>query len=80
MIAKEFDAIVIGSGIAGLISAGILSAYGLKVLVVEKHTAPGGYLTSFKRDGFIFDSAVDCISGVAEGGLICRVLRLGSAT
>lgn len=76
MTSNEFDTIVIGSGIAGLISAGILSAYGLKVLVVEKHTAPGGYLTSFKRNGFIFDSAVDCISGVADGGLICRVLRL----
>ena len=52
---KDFDAIVIGSGIGGLISAGILSSKGLKTMLIEKHVTPGGYLSSFKRKGFIFD-------------------------
>ena len=73
---KTYDAIVIGSGIGGLVSAGILASRGLNPLVIEKHSAPGGYLSSFKRDGFVFDSAVDCISGVAPGGLIYRVLEV----
>ena len=73
---KTYDAIVIGSGIGGLVSAGILASRGLKPLVIEKHSAPGGYLSSFKRNGFVFDSAVDCISGVAPGGLIHRVLEM----
>lgn len=73
---KDFDAIVVGSGIGGLISAGILSSKGLKTMLIEKHVTPGGYLSSFKRKGFIFDSALDSISGVAPGGLIYRVLEL----
>jgi len=68
--------IIIGSGIGGLVSAGILASKGLQVLVLEKHSAAGGYLSSFKRQGFTFDSAVDCISGVAPGGLIFRVLEM----
>jgi phytoene dehydrogenase-like protein len=73
---KHFDAIIIGSGIGGLISGGILTSKGLKTLIIEKNKTPGGYLSSFKRNGFIFDSAVDCISGVAPGGIIFRVLEL----
>lgn len=71
---KDFDVIVIGSGIGGLISAGILAFKGLKTLVIDRNNTPGGYLASFKREGFVFDSAVDCISGVAPGGLIHKVL------
>lgn len=73
---KDFDVVVIGSGIGGLISAGILTAKGLKTLVVERHSTPGGYLASFKRNGFVFDAALDCISGVSPGGLIGNVLEL----
>lgn len=73
---ETYDVIVIGSGIGGLISAGLLAASGLKTVVIEKHVTPGGYLSSFRRKGFIFDSAVDCISGVSPGGLIHRVLEL----
>ena len=73
---RTYDVIVIGSGIGGLVSAGILASRGLKLLAIEKQSAPGGYLSSFKRNGFIFDSAVDCISGVAPGGLIYRVLEM----
>ncbi len=70
------DVIVIGSGIGGLVSSGILASKGMKPLVIEKQSMPGGYLTSFRRKGFLFDSAVDCISGAAPGGLIYRVLEM----
>ncbi|MGO9614588.1 MAG: phytoene desaturase family protein [Dissulfurispiraceae bacterium] len=73
---KTYDAIVIGSGIGGLVSAGMLASRGLKTLMIEKRVTPGGYLSSFKRKGFVFDSAVDCVSGVAPGGLIYRVLKM----
>lgn len=73
---NNFDAIIIGSGIGGLVGAGILTANGLKTLLIEKHVTPGGYISSFKRNGFVFDSAVDCISGVAPGGVIYRALEL----
>jgi len=74
-VMHDFDVIIIGSGIGGLISGGILTSKGLKILMLEKNRTPGGYLSSFRRKGFLFDSALDCISGVSRGGLISRVLE-----
>ncbi len=73
---NDYDVIVIGSGIGGLMSAGLLAARGLRPLLLESHQRPGGYMTSFKRNGFIFDSAVDCISGIQPDGVIGRILSL----
>lgn len=73
---KDYDAIVIGSGIGGLSCAGILADSGLRVLVVEKNPNPGGYLTSFKKKGVTFDSAVDCFSGVDEKGAMRHLLKV----
>ena len=69
------DVVVIGSGIGGLACAGMLAARGRKVLVLEQAPAPGGYLASFHRGGFTFDSAVDCIAGLEPGGLLAWLLR-----
>ncbi len=52
---RNFDAIVIGSGIGGLVTASQLSAKGAKVLVLEKYIIPGGSGGSFKRRGYTFD-------------------------
>ena len=51
-----WDAIVIGSGLGGLSAAAAFARQGFKALVLEQHTAPGGYATTFKRPGgFVFD-------------------------
>ena len=71
----KWDAVVIGSGIGGLACAGLLAARGRKVIVLEQASAPGGYLTSFHRQGFTFDSAVDCIAGLDPEGLLTWLLR-----
>ncbi|MCP5008050.1 MAG: NAD(P)/FAD-dependent oxidoreductase [Planctomycetes bacterium] len=73
---SDFDVIIIGSGIGGLMSGGILTSKGLKTLIVEGNRTAGGYLSSFKRNGFVFDSTVDCVSGVNQDGLIFKVLKL----
>ena len=54
---KHYDAIVIGSGIGGLFCANLLADAGMKVLVIEQHYVLGGYCSSFRRKGFLFDSA-----------------------
>ena len=72
---KDFDVIVIGTGIGGLTCAGLLASKGIKVLALEKNSSPGGYLSSFSRGGFRFDSAVDCFSGLDEKGAIKFVLK-----
>ncbi|MEO1183817.1 MAG: FAD-dependent oxidoreductase, partial [Cyanobacteria bacterium J06636_27] len=53
---KNFDVIVIGSGIGGLTAAALLSRYGKRVVVCESHTVAGGAAHSFRRQGFEFDS------------------------
>lgn len=52
-----YDAVVIGSGIGGLVCANLLAQKGMKVLIVEQHTMVGGYCSGFRRKGYRFDSA-----------------------
>jgi phytoene dehydrogenase-like protein len=53
----RYDAVVIGSGIGGLITANLLVRAGLKTLLVEQHYMVGGYCSTFRRGGFTFDAA-----------------------
>ena len=51
-----YDAIVIGSGIGALTTAGLLAGVaGARVLVLEKHCTPGGLTHSFRRMGASWD-------------------------
>jgi phytoene desaturase len=52
-----YDAVVIGSGIGGLVAANLLARDGLKVLLVEQHYMVGGYCSTFRRGGYTFDAA-----------------------
>ncbi len=53
----QYDAIIVGAGIGGLFCANLLADAGMKVLVVEQHYVVGGYCSSFRKKGFLFDSA-----------------------
>lgn len=55
--APRYDAVVIGSGIGGLILANLLARDGLQVLLVEQHYMVGGYCSTFRRGGYTFDAA-----------------------
>lgn len=55
--ASGWDAIVIGAGIGGLFCANLLARGGLKVLLLERHYMLGGFCSSFRRKGFLFDAA-----------------------
>jgi len=54
---RRYDAIVIGGGIGGLMCANHLGSGGMRVLLLEKHHALGGFCSSFRRKGFLFDAA-----------------------
>ncbi len=74
----NFDAIIIGSGIGGLVTASQLAAKGAKVLVLEKYVIPGGSGGSFKRNGYTFDVGASMIFGFGEKGytnLLTRALN-----
>jgi all-trans-retinol 13,14-reductase len=49
------DVIIIGAGLSGLVDAILLAETGRKVLVLEQHKVPGGYLQQFRRKGTVFD-------------------------
>ena len=54
---RRYDAVIIGAGIGGLVCANLLARGGLRVLLLEKHYMLGGFCSSFRRKGFLFDAA-----------------------
>jgi len=66
---KQFDAVIIGSGLGGLSCAAAFARQGFKALVLEQHYIPGGYATTFKRrEGFEFDVSLhSTVVGEREG-------------
>lgn len=64
---KEFDIVIMGSGLGGLVCATILAKEGLQVLVLEKNQQFGGNLQTFSRDKTIFDTGVHYIGGLEKG-------------
>ena len=71
----DYDAIIIGAGIGGLVCGCYLAKAGLKTLIVEKNEKPGGYCTSFTRNGFNFDACAHSLGSLRPGGTIYRVLE-----
>jgi prolycopene isomerase len=74
----EYDAIVIGSGIGGLVTATQLAAKGAKVLVLESYIIPGGSSGYFEREGYRFDVGASMIFGFGKQGttnLLTRALE-----
>lgn len=69
-----YDAIIIGAGISGLVCGCYLAKSGRKVLIAEQHSKPGGYCTSFKRQGFTFDAAAHSFGGYRKDGIVRKVL------
>ncbi|CAO2151505.1 unnamed protein product, partial [Urochloa humidicola] len=73
-----YDAIVIGSGIGGLVAGTQLAAKGARVLVLEKYLIPGGSSGYYRRDGFTFDVGSSVMFGFSDKGnlnLITQALK-----
>ena len=72
----RYDAIVVGSGIGGLVAATQLAAKGARVLVLEKYIIPGGSSGYYRRDGFTFDVGSSVMFGFSEKVSETRYRRL----
>jgi phytoene dehydrogenase-like protein len=71
----DYDAIIIGAGISGLVCGCYLAKAGMKTLIVEKNKKPGGYCTSFTRGGFLFDACVHSLGSLRTGGSLRLILQ-----
>ncbi|KAF2289586.1 hypothetical protein GH714_037310 [Hevea brasiliensis] len=65
---SNYDAIVIGSGIGGLVAATQLAVKGARVLVLEKYVIPGGSSGYYQRDGYTFDVGSSVMFGFSDKG------------
>ena len=64
----EFDAIVVGAGVAGLSAAAVLAKSG-RTLVLERHNVPGGCASFYQRDGYRFDVGATLVGGFGIRGV-----------
>lgn len=62
-MSNQWDVIVIGSGMGGMVTAAALSKLGHKVLMLEQYDALGGQTHSFSRDGFSWDAGIHYLGG-----------------
>jgi all-trans-retinol 13,14-reductase len=71
----NFDFIIIGSGIGGLVSGIILAKEGHSVCILEKNHQAGGNLQTFKRDGYKFSTGLHYIGSMDEGQTLHRFFK-----
>lgn len=64
---QVFDAVIFGSGLAGLSCARRLALQGKKVLVLEKSKEIGGHLLPFERAGAFFEVGLHYIADTQPG-------------
>jgi len=64
--------VVIGAGMAGLTAAAYLSRAGLQVDVFEQHSLPGGYVSSFVRQGYTFPAGP---TSFVSNGIVFPILK-----
>ena len=60
---NQWDVIVIGSGMGGMVTAAALSKVGHKVLMLEQYDSLGGQTHSFSREGFSWDAGIHYLGG-----------------
>jgi len=75
VVSSKYDVIIIGSGLGALVSAAILSKEGMKVLVLEKGKKIGGLLHTFKRDQTVFNTGMNYIGSLKEGGFLYQYFK-----
>ena len=69
---KEFDAIVVGGGLAGLTSAAYLCRYRYRTLLCEKSHKTGGLVNTFRHQGYAFDAGIRAFE---NSGILLPMLK-----
>eukprot|EP00736_Rhodelphis_marinus_P004457 Rmarinus@m.15973 len=73
-VPNDIDVIIIGSGIGGLMCAGLLARCGKKVVVLEQHYIAGGCTHTFEDHGFEFDTGLHYVGNADKYGAILNAV------
>ncbi len=71
----NYDILIIGSGMGGLVCGDILSREGYKVCILEKNKQIGGCLQTYVRDKVIFDAGVHYLGGLEKGQNLYQLFK-----
>jgi phytoene dehydrogenase-like protein len=71
----NFELIIVGAGLGGLVSGIILAREGYHVCILEKNHQPGGNLQTFTRNGHKFSTGLHYIGSMEEGQTLQRFFR-----
>lgn len=71
---ERADVVVVGAGLGGLCTAAYLARAGKRVVVVDRHSVPGGNGTVFTHHGYEFDVGLHYVGDCGPGGGIPSVL------
>jgi all-trans-retinol 13,14-reductase len=71
----QYDVVIIGAGLGGLLCGAILSKEGLKVCILEKNEQIGGSLQTFRRDGLSLDTGIHYIGSLDQGQTLFQIFN-----
>jgi all-trans-retinol 13,14-reductase len=71
----QFDVVIIGAGLGGLLCGNILSREGFNVCIVEKNHKLGGSLQTFGRKGCIFNTGLNYTESLDNGQVLNQYFR-----
>lgn len=71
----NFEFIIVGAGLGGLVSGIILAKEGHSVCILEKNHQAGGNLQTFTRDGHTFSTGLHYIGSMEEGQTLHRFFK-----
>ena len=72
---SDYPAVIIGAGLGGLVCGAYLAKQGIPVTLVEQHSVPGGYATSFDRAGGKFNFEVSLHGTSINNNGAARILK-----
>ncbi len=77
---KNYDVVVIGTGMGGAAAGAIIAHHGLKTLILEKNPTPGGSCSFYRKQGFHMDTGAHNFIRGNKGPFGTVTQRLGMGT
>ncbi len=72
---NNYDVIIIGGGLGGLIAGAKLAKEGKTVLLIEQHYIPGGCATTFKRKDYIMEVGLHELDGLDKNDIKTKIFN-----